>query len=164
MARLSIIIDTREQTPWAFDPACVDAEIGTLQTGDYALAGDSSFGIERKSMNDFLATISTGWDRFERELERMAEWVGKVMIVEGDYSTCFFAQTPNGELVSPQHPHYMLTPQFVEMRVAYLTLYYGVSVLFAGDANLAAGLAVAIFRQRNKQIIQQKELSEPSEI
>ena len=33
MARLRIIIDTREQTPWSFDPGSVVAEIGTLKSG-----------------------------------------------------------------------------------------------------------------------------------
>ena len=158
MARLHIIIDTREQTPWSFDPGAVDAEIGTLSTGDYALAGDTRFGIERKSMDDFLGTISTGWERFCRELDRMdaAEWVAKVIIVEGDYATCCFAQSADGELVPPSHRHFMLTPQFVEKRIAQLIM-RGVCVLFAVDPNLAAGLAVAIFRQRNQQIQQPKE-------
>lgn len=153
--RLRIIIDTREQTPWAFDPAAVDATIGTLSTGDYALEGDGAFGIERKSLEDFLGTISSGWERFERELERMSQWVAKVIIVEGDYDTCCFSL--EGEsLQAPQHRHFMLSPQFVEKRVAELTLRC-VSVIFAGDAQLAAGLATAIFRQRNYQLLSSHE-------
>ena len=153
MARLHIIIDTREQTPWAFDPSAVDASIGTLQTGDYALAGDFSFGIERKSLDDFLGTVSSGWERFKRELDRMdaAKWVAKIIIVEGDYASCFFASAPDGELVPPQHRHHRLTPQFVEKRVTELTM-RGVSVLFAGNPCIAASLAVSIFRHRNNQI------------
>ena len=152
MARLRIIIDTREQAPWSFDPSSVDVEVGTLKTGDYALAGDLQFGIERKSLDDFLGTIGKGWKRFERELDRMdaAEWVAKVIIVEGDYVTCFFAQSPDGEIVSPSHKHFMMTPQFVEKRIAELTM-RGVSVLFATHAHLAAALAASIFRQRNHQ-------------
>ena len=153
MTRLRIVIDTREQTPWAFDVSAVDPEIGTLRTGDYALVGDSQFGVERKSLDDFLGTISTGWERFGRELDRMeaARWVTRSIIVEGDYGSCFFASMPNGELVGPQHRHFRLTPQFVEKRVAELTM-RGVSVLFATNPFIAASLAVALFRIRQKQI------------
>jgi DNA excision repair protein ERCC-4 len=151
--RLKVIIDTREQQPWSFDPAVVDAEIGTLKTGDYSLEGDNQFGIERKSLDDFLGTVSVGWGRFVRELNRMdeAQWVAKTIIVEGDYSTCTFQQSPSGELIPPEHRHYMLTPQFIEKRIAQLTM-RNVSVLFAKDAHLAAGLAVAIFKERKTQL------------
>ena len=56
MGEFRIIIDTREQTPWSFPPE-IPVEIGTLKTGDYALAGDDAFAIERKSKDDFLGTI-----------------------------------------------------------------------------------------------------------
>lgn len=156
MARLSIVIDTREQTPWSFDPSKVDAQIGTLKTGDYALAGDLYFGIERKSLGDFVGTIGKGWERFERELDRMdaACWKVKVIIVESDYQSCCFATSDSGDLVPPQHKSFMLTPQFIMMRIAQLTM-RGVAVIFAGNAHYAAGLATSIFRQRQNQIINQ---------
>lgn len=152
MDRLQIVIDTREQTPWAFDPSKVSTKIGTIKTGDYAIEGDSFFGIERKSLDDFLGTVSTGWERFLREIERMnqAAWSAKIIIVEGDYMKCFFHQT-NGELITPDTRHWRLTPQFIEKRIAELSM-MGCSVLFAHNAPLAAGLAVAIFSQRQKQI------------
>lgn len=143
---MRIVIDTREQCPWSFDPAQVDAFIGTLKTGDYALEGDDRFAIERKSLDDFLGTISSGWPRFCRELNRMSDFVAKVIIVEGNYATCTFAEV-DGELIPPQHRHWLLSPQFVEKRIAELTM-RNVSVLFATNADLAAGLATAIFKQR----------------
>jgi ERCC4-type nuclease len=153
MSRLSIIIDTREQTPWAFDLARVDARVGTLRTGDYALEGDPHFGIERKSLEDFLGTISSGWGAFCRELNRMDEaaWVAKVIIVEGDFLSCVFQLDEAGELLPPPHRHYNLSPQFIEKRIAQLTM-RGVSVLFARDPHLAAGLATAIFKLRSEQL------------
>ena len=161
MERIRILIDTREQIPWAFDEADVDTTICTLRTGDYALEGDEGFGIERKSLDDFLGTISSGWPRFVRELNRMDEagWAAKVIVVEGDYASITFRET-DGELVPPAHRHWMLTPQFVEKRVAELTM-RRVSVLFAKDASLAAGLAAAIFRQRRKELDERKNSNTP---
>jgi ERCC4-type nuclease len=145
--RPTIVIDTREQAPWSFDPAQFDVQTGTLRTGDYALAGDAGFAIERKGLDDFLGTISSGWDRFLREIGRMYGFPAKVVIVEGDYWSTCFRTTEDGRLVPPDHRHPMLTPQFVAHRIASLTL-QGVTILFAGNAQLASGLAGHILKER----------------
>lgn len=102
-------------------------------------------------MDDFLGTISSGWERFERELNRMDDWAARVIIVEGDYAGFNFTIGADGKPIPPYHRHYMLSPQFVEKRVAELTM-RGVSIIFAGTADLSAGLATAIFRQRQQQL------------
>ncbi|MCK9326569.1 MAG: hypothetical protein M0P69_13845 [Bacteroidales bacterium] len=148
---IRIIIDTREQTPWAFDAGNAQTEIGTIKTGDYALFGDAdNFAIERKSLNDFLGTISSGWERFMREIGRMDNFVAKVIIVEGDYEQVCF-QEIEGEIKPPQHDHYRLYPAFINKRIAELSL-MGVAVIFAGNSEYASALALAIFRERAKEI------------
>lgn len=149
MDRIHIIIDTREQRPWSFDQRFATVSVGTLRTGDYALAGDDGFAIERKSLDDFLGTISTGWERFGREVERMADWPAKVVIVEADFDRCCFSDY-NGELVFPEHNHPQLTPQFITKRIAELTM-AGVSVLFMGDAGKAACMACKILMERHRE-------------
>lgn len=155
---LHIIIDTREQSPWAWDPSDATTEVHALTAGDYALAEDCErvkgrealavrFSIERKSLDDFLGTISVGWDRFNRELVRMEAFPARVVIVEGDFSACCFATGAAGECLPPPHNHPALRPAFVARRIAELTM-QGVSVLMAGDGQLAAGLAYRIFRRR----------------
>jgi len=67
---LEITIDTREQTPFHFDPEVAKTRIGTVRTGDYACTGDAGFAVERKSLDDFLGTISSDWERFQREIFR----------------------------------------------------------------------------------------------
>jgi ERCC4-type nuclease len=152
MERLNIIIDTREQRPWSFNPAFVNTTIGTLRQADYALAGDDRFGIERKSLDDLLGTISTGWERFQRELQRMddAKFVSKVVIVESDFINTCFTTGANNEVIAPKHNHPNLTPQFIAKRIAELTM-RNVSVLFAASPELATGLAYHIFMERFKQ-------------
>lgn len=66
----TIIIDTREQDPLPF--AAYPTERGTLLTGDYSVAGcETLFGVERKTISDLVQSLTTGRDRFTRELERL---------------------------------------------------------------------------------------------
>ena len=159
MNPLRIVIDTREQTPWAWDLSDATTEIHALTAGDYALRADCEpqkgkksmavrFAIERKSLEDFLGTIAQGWDRFQRELIRMESFPARVIIVEGDFASCCFKYL-DGEVEAPQHNHPRLTPLFIARRIAELTM-MNVSVLFAGDASLASGLAYRIFRRREE--------------
>lgn len=157
IAPLRIVIDTREQSPWAWDPSDAVTEVRALSAGDYALESDCElvkgratlavrFSIERKSLEDFLGTISTGWERFQRELTRMEAFPARVIIVEGDFADVCFKQNADG-IIPPPHNHPSLRPAFVARRISELTM-MGVSVLLAGDAQLAAGLAFRVFRRR----------------
>jgi ERCC4-type nuclease len=157
IAPLRIVIDTREQAPWAWDPSDAVTEVRALSAGDYALESDCErvkgratlavrFSIERKSLEDFLGTISTGWDRFQRELTRMEAFPARVVIVEGDFADVCFKQDVDG-IIPPPHNHPALRPAFVARRISELTM-MGVSVLLAGDAQTAAGLAFRVFRRR----------------
>lgn len=147
---LHILIDTREQTPWAFPPEMAQTTRATLRQGDYALAEDESFAIERKSLADFLGTVSTGWERFKRELRRMdnAGSPAKVIIVEGTLTHLFFGQDGR----PPIHNHPRLTPQFVAKRLAQLLYDFRSAVLFADSAPIAAALAIALFVRRQKAL------------
>lgn len=162
-----VVIDTREQRPWGFPPAVYDhdgnaveqvtQEIGTLKTGDYALKGDDHFAVERKSGDDFLGTVSSGWHRFCRELNRMDEagFAAKVVIVESDYET-FCYRIRQGAILPPDHQHVRCTPQFVMKRIAQLTM-RGVSVIFAGTSEHGAALALRILVERQDQLHQLKK-------
>ena len=146
-----VTIDTREQRPWSFPPH-IDVELGTLRTGDYALKGDDRFAIERKSADDFVGTVSIGWHRFVKELNRMdaAGFAAKVIVVEGDFETFCFRDR-QGEIVPPDHEHVRCTPQFLMKRIAELTM-RGVAVIFAGDAELASAIALRLLFEREKQL------------
>jgi hypothetical protein len=64
-----VYIDTREQNKLLFD----NFELKTLKVGDYAYSDRESTGnlyFERKSVADFISTISQGLDRFKEEIER----------------------------------------------------------------------------------------------
>ena len=57
---ICVAVDSREQQPWNLAP--LQTESGTLQTGDYALAGDGwrdLIRIERKSLADLIGVNPT---------------------------------------------------------------------------------------------------------
>ncbi|MDB4403251.1 ERCC4 domain-containing protein [bacterium] len=144
-AKLQIIVDTREQTPWHFSPELVDVTKRGLSAGDYSLLHDSLYAIERKSVDDFVGTVSSGWERFLRELARMEGMVARTIIVEGSMM----------RIIDHDYNHPRVLPSFVLKQVATLSL-MGVSVLFADNPALAAGLAYKILKERNDQIIKNK--------
>jgi ERCC4-type nuclease len=86
-----IIQDTREQTPFDFkncDLTGVEIVTGTLKTGDYSLQGyEDKITIERKSLSDAYGTFGQGRERFERELERMAEYTYAAIVIENDWQS-----------------------------------------------------------------------------
>jgi len=141
---MHIIIDTREQQPWSFPPEVAEVSRGTLSAGDYSLAGDDAFAIERKSMNDLVGTISSGWDRFLRELDRM-DAMGifpQVVIVEGAWK----------EILAHSYNHPQVSPAFVQSRLATLA-FRGVHILFADSPHAAACMAYGLFRCRMKFLV-----------
>jgi len=79
-----IVIDTREKTPFDFGTD-VRTTAGTLDTGDYSLAGLEEFAaIERKSLPDLCACVTRDRDRFTRELHRLQAYRCRAVIIEAD--------------------------------------------------------------------------------
>jgi len=87
---VKIVQDSREQSPFHFDGEQydnVEVQEGSLTTGDYSLAGlESRVAVERKSLPDFMTSISTGRDRFERELTRARGLDAFMVVVEAPFS------------------------------------------------------------------------------
>lgn len=87
----AVCVDSREQAPFRFlsiDPfTIVPLHHCGLITGDYSIRGlESQVTIERKSIPDFLSSITAGRERFQREFERMAEMKFAAVVVEGELS------------------------------------------------------------------------------
>lgn len=87
----TVIVDTREQSPFHFlniDPwSVVPLSHQSLATGDYSLIGyQSRLTIERKSIGDFLGSITAERARFERGFERMSAMEFAAVVVEGELS------------------------------------------------------------------------------
>lgn len=64
-----IIVDSRDQTPLRFS---FPTTTGGLQTGDYTLEGlEEDIAIERKTVADLAGSLSSGRERFSREIHRL---------------------------------------------------------------------------------------------
>lgn len=72
LSNIDVYIDTREQLPLVFDG--YNPKRIKLDYADYLLVGSKKrLFVERKSLGDFYSTLTSGFDRFKREIERAAK-------------------------------------------------------------------------------------------
>jgi DNA excision repair protein ERCC-4 len=77
-----IAIDSREQDPLEFTR--LQSRVVSLVTGDDTLlACPHAAAIERKSISDLVASVSSDRDRFERELMRMKAYPFRRLVIVG---------------------------------------------------------------------------------
>lgn len=80
-----ILQDTREQAPLRFK---MESQVMKLDFGDYTANGDNYayIYVDRKSETDFKGTMSAGFERFCRELDRVRQFESYLFIVvESDF-------------------------------------------------------------------------------
>lgn len=154
---ITIAIDGREKTPWHFDETLCAVVRATLPTGDYAVAGDLGFAVERKSMADFIGTVSSGWDRFRREIARAAA-AGYTLpvVVEGCITDAFCAVDPDGRPVAPDNNHPNVSAAFLLRRIGQIHALGG-AVMLAENAYTAAAIAYSLLYQRARVLALGKE-------
>lgn len=101
---MKIVIDTREQAPFAFAHekyAGTATAPAALDTGDYSLAGlTDRVAVERKSLPDLVACLGRERERFERELQRAAALDAFAVVVEASWS-----ELADGRYRSRLNPH-----------------------------------------------------------
>ena len=114
----SIYIDTREQMPLVID---YPTEVKGLKFGDYAINDpENKCYVERKSISDFIGTMSGGYERFCREIERsIAAEANLIVLVERPLQECLSFQYLN--YVSKK---IKVTPEFVFFNVRELIQKY----------------------------------------
>lgn len=82
-----VIIDTREQMPLRFSPD-VQTRRETLNVGDYSIAGlEDQIVIERKSLSDLLGSITSGRERFIKELRQLRAYRFAALLIECRWPT-----------------------------------------------------------------------------
>jgi hypothetical protein len=123
---MKIIVDSREQAPFAFSHAKYAGtvvEAGTLDTGDYSLAGlVDRVAVERKSLPDLVVCLGRERERFERELQRAAALDSFCVVIEAAWG-----ELAGGKYRSQMNPHSAC------QSVLAFACRYRVPFLFAGS-------------------------------
>ena len=131
----TIIVDTREQTPYSFerfrsDFATVDR--GALMSGDYSLKGfETNIQIERKSLQDLVNTIIHNRQRFVMELIRLHQAEFSCVIIEASHR----------EIASP-YSFSKARPNSVVGSIQSFMVHYQVPFYAAGDRTAAEEMTV----------------------
>ncbi len=137
-----ILIDTREQKPLKFERETISKK---LDYGDYAFSHPKhscDCHIERKSLSDFISTISGGYDRFINELERAKD--------DDAYLVVLVEETLTNALSFQYLPHISkkirATPEFIFHRVRDLIQKYpNVQFLFVDGRKESSRIVELIF-------------------
>lgn len=129
-----IIIDTSEQSPWDFPGERIINR--SLDTGDYSVAGfEDVVTVERKSLPDLVNTVVGDWQRFSRQLRRMAAMDLAVIICEAPV-TSLFEKRYSGDT----------NPLSVRGKLNRCLLDFGVPVMFLDNREIAAQWTLNLFQ------------------
>jgi ERCC4-type nuclease len=137
---MQIIVDTREQTPWKFPKEKYDdVELISqkLDQGDYSLVGhEHRVCIERKNKDDYLMSITSGRQRFERECTRLSEIEFPFIVIEGTIS----------RVLTETILRRRMTPQAVLGTTVSWSMKYGIQYFFVDNWEWAQETAYRIFK------------------
>lgn len=124
---VAVIIDTRENEPYGFDPRLVAAERRALPAGDYSLRGlETAVAVERKSLDDFVSTVVHARRRFQAELRKLRGYPAACVVVEASLADIVLQRYR-----SRAHPSAVLGSALS------ILLDCRVPVIFCGDRQLA---------------------------
>ena len=80
---VTLIVDTREQEEYSFDPRLVATVRRALPAGDYSIEGlEDRVAVERKTLDDFVSTVIHSRTRFREELRKLAGYRAACVVVE----------------------------------------------------------------------------------
>ena len=140
-------------TPWKFHNYYTISKY--LETGDYTLEGfEHEFAIDRKTQIDFYSSIGGDSERFRKELERLSTFKRKFIIVESSFEKVIKDAHPKGinfksKSFSPEKIKQLhvqgktgMGRNAIKGIIAQIELFYGVSVFFAGNRELAEKMAL----------------------
>ena len=125
--RITVVVDSREQLPYAFDPGRTEVVRRALPAGDYSIEGhEESVAVERKTLEDFVSTVIRSRGRFFKELRILAGYDAACVVVEADLRDVL-----GGRFRSGAHPGAVLGS------VLSIVVDFGVPVFFCSDRQAA---------------------------
>lgn len=140
----TIIVDTREQTPWEFPEFSVANR--KLDTGDYSIEGlEKIFTIERKrSVSEIAGNITE--KRFVNELERMVEFRHKFILME--FTLNNLLDYPVGSTVPRRLWNSLkITGKYLLKTLTEMSIKYNVHIIYCGNKDNAEEMALSIMKR-----------------
>ena len=135
--QVKVLVDSREQQPWDLSP--MRTETTTLATGDYSSAC-GRYLLERKNgVDELISCMTSGRERFERELERMQAFESAIVLVESAYE----------DLATGQYRSRMNRDSALATLVAWQQRYQ-IPFQFCGSRTEAERFAQSYFHQQFK--------------
>jgi ERCC4-type nuclease len=139
-----IKVDTREQQPYEFE----NSVVGTLSIGDYSLVGaEYLIAVERKELNDLIGCLTTGRNRFEKELYKARTLDYFALIIEASLS-----DSVNGHYRSEMYPK-----SAIQSLLAF-SVRYRLPIFFAENREYAQRVTESLLCKYAKEIEQKFEL------
>ena len=140
MLKPCILIDTREQLPFEFSNS-VTVQRATIDAGDYTVKGlTASVAVERKSVSDFVGSITGGRDRFWNCCDRLSRLDFACIVVESSV-----------EAVLAGDYRSKTRPQSVIGSALAIHVDFGIPVIWAGNranaANITERLLTRLWRK-----------------
>ena len=147
--KLTIIEDTREQTPLDFTGhRGVESVRSGLKTGDYSVQGyEDKICFERKSVPDLVGTLIGGHERFLREMDRMKDYEEKYILVEHSASKAY--------LYCERHGWEYKFDTIIQSLLAY-AYHYRVRVKFCKNREDMAEYII----KKSREYVKRKEMEE----
>ncbi|MCZ7392610.1 MAG: DEAD/DEAH box helicase [Candidatus Methanoperedens sp.] len=133
-AAAKVFVDQREirsHVAHALEKLGMDVSLTTLEVGDYVVS--DRVGIERKTSEDFLATLLDGRDLFSQISDLVRAYERPLLIIEGE------------GLYTTRQIH----PNSIRGVLAAITIDFGVPVIFSKDEEDTAAL-VSIIAKREQ--------------
>ncbi|MBT3985504.1 hypothetical protein HOD38_05105 [archaeon] len=128
---MHLVVDSREQKPYSrdiFEPLGMVSTTKTLKTGDYSILGrEDEVAIERKSLQDLIASITKNRGRFERELQRAQNMKFFAVVIEANYQDIKYKKYESD-----------IEPKCIFGTIFKWTVKYNVSFILAGNREGAA--------------------------
>jgi ERCC4-type nuclease len=140
----TIVVDTREQTPWEF--GFHNTAKRKLDTGDYSMEGfESLFTIERKrSVSEIANNLSES--RFKDVLERLGQIPHSFMIMEFSLDEVY--QFPVGsDVPKKMWDKLRISGNYMMKCLLEAQLNYNIHILFCDDAENAERVAVSLMKR-----------------
>lgn len=147
---MRIIIDSREQKPLIF--GC-DTMIKKLHVGDYGAMFTADYlypvAFERKSIGDLYSTLTFGYDRFRKEINRAEIAKTRLIIaIEG-----------TKEKVLKGYSHSSRDPESIIKQLETIERKYGVQAMFFGNRVAMANHIHDIFFLEYERYLESKNVN-----